>query len=61
MTKNFPITHLNGAAPFERQFEAIAEGSFAAHSTSTAAIVVSLDNAMERIVELEINLGKPVS
>jgi len=50
------ITHLYGTASFQRQLESVAQSSFSTHAASTTAIIVSLDDAMERIVELEINL-----
>lgn len=49
-------TYLYGATTLERQLQAILESALAADTARAAAIVVGLYNAMEWIIELEINL-----
>lgn len=48
--------YLYGAATLERQLQAILERALAADTARAAAIVVGLNDAMEGIIELEINL-----
>lgn len=49
-------TYLYGAATLERQLQAILERALAADTARAAAVIVGLDDAMEGIIELEINL-----